>query len=195
MGNDDDRNAQTPVDVLDEAQDAPGRGGVQGGGGLVAQEHLGVAGQGPGNGDALLLPAGELHRIGVGLVGQAHQLQKLHGPLLCLDGGHPRDLHGEADIAQAGALHEQVKLLEDHADAPPLLPQGLGREGGHVLPVDEHASLGGTFQQVDAPHQGGLARAAHADDAVDGPVADGDIHMVQRGKGPLLGGKDLRQSF
>ena len=82
-------DAHAPVDVLDELEDAAGGGRVQGGGGLVAQQHLGVAGQGPGNGDALLLPAGELHRIGVGLVGQAHDVQILQGALPRLPLGTP----------------------------------------------------------------------------------------------------------
>ena len=56
-------------------------------GGLVAQEHLGVGGQGPRDGNPLFLPAGELGRVGVGLVGQAYDFQQLQGPFYLPHGG------------------------------------------------------------------------------------------------------------
>ena len=84
VGDDHHGDAQPLVDVLDQLQDVLGGLGVQGGGGLVAQQDLGVGGQGPGDGDALLLAAGELGRVGVRLVGQADDLQQLLGPLVGL---------------------------------------------------------------------------------------------------------------
>ena len=48
--------------------------GVQGGGGLVKEHHLGLHGQGPDDGDALLLAAGELVGIGIRLLFQPHPL-------------------------------------------------------------------------------------------------------------------------
>ena len=65
VGDDHHRNAQLGVQVLQKPQDGGGGGGVQGGGGLVAEEDLGVRGQGAGNGHPLLLSAGELAGIGV----------------------------------------------------------------------------------------------------------------------------------
>ncbi len=57
---------------------------VQGGGGLVKEHELGLHGQGPDNGDALLLAAGELVGIAVGLILQTHPAQQLHGLLVAL---------------------------------------------------------------------------------------------------------------
>ena len=56
--------------------------GVEGRGGLVEEHELGVHGQGPGDGHPLLLAAGELVGVVVDLVGQAHPLEELAGPLL-----------------------------------------------------------------------------------------------------------------
>ena len=195
VGNDHGGDAHAPVDVLDQPEDAAGGGGVQGGGGLVAQQHLGIGGQGAGDGDALLLAAGELGRVGVGLVGQAHDVQILQGALPRLPLGHPGDLHGEADVAQAGALHEQVELLEDHADGAALLPQLGGGQLHEILSVDDHLARCRALQQVDAAHQGGLARAAHAHDAEDVPVPDGQIDVVQGLKHAVGRGKGLGNVF
>ena len=57
MGDDDHGDVQLLVDVPDQLQYLPGGLGVQGTGGLVAQQNLGVGGQGTGNGHALLLAA------------------------------------------------------------------------------------------------------------------------------------------
>ena len=49
VGDDHHGDAQLGVEVLQKLQNGHGGGGVQGGGGLVAEEDLGVVGQGPGN--------------------------------------------------------------------------------------------------------------------------------------------------
>ena len=191
MGDNDDGDAQALVDVLDQPQDGAGGGGVQRAGGLVAQKHLGIGGQGPGDGDALLLAAGELGRIGIGLVGQPHDLQQLQGPAFGLGRASSGDLQGEADIFQAGALHQQIKLLEDHADTAALLPQLSGAEGGHIRPVDDHLPGAGPFQQVDAPHQRGLARAGHTHHAENVSVRNGQVDVLQGGKRSVRRGEGL----
>ena len=60
VGDDHHCDAQALVDVPDKAEDVTGGLGVQGGGGLVAQQDLGIGGQGPGDGHPLLLSPGEL---------------------------------------------------------------------------------------------------------------------------------------
>ena len=54
--------------------------GVERGQRLVQQQHLGLDGQGPGQRDPLLLPAGDLVRVAVRLLGQPDQLQHLQRP-------------------------------------------------------------------------------------------------------------------
>ena len=180
MGDDHHRDAQLLVDVLDEGQDGMGGVGVQRTGGLVAQQDLGVRCQCAGNGDALLLTAGQLCRVGVGLIRQAHHLQQLSGALFGICLLYTGQLHGEADVLQAAALHQQVELLEDHRDLPAALAQLGRRELFHLHAVNDHAALGGALQQVDAAHQRGFARARHADDAVNRTIRDGQVDVLQR---------------
>ena len=52
----DDGDAEAAVEVAQQFKDALGGGGVEGAGGLVAEQDLGVRGERPGDGDALLLP-------------------------------------------------------------------------------------------------------------------------------------------
>ena len=54
--------------VLDEFHGAEGVVGVEAGGGLVGEDEVGLAGDGAGDGDALLLADGEFLRRGVGAV-------------------------------------------------------------------------------------------------------------------------------
>src|SRR3546814_6254683 len=49
---------------------------VQGGGDVVEQQQLRLHRQAAGDGDPLLLPAGELARIGVGLAGEPDPLEQ-----------------------------------------------------------------------------------------------------------------------
>ena len=179
MGDDDHGDVELLVDVADQLQDLAGGLGVKGAGGLVAQQHLRLGGQGAGDGHTLLLAAGQLGGIGVRLVGQTHQLQKLTGALLRVGPLHPGDLHGEADVPQAGALHEQVEALEDHGDVPAGGPELGGGHGIQPLTVYDDLALGGALQQVDAAHQRAFARAGHTDDAVDVAVRDGEGHILQ----------------
>ena len=180
MGDDHHGDAQLLVDVLDEGQDGVGRVGVQRTGGLIAEQDFGVGGQRTGNGDALLLAAGELGRVGICLIGQAHHFQQLPGALFGIGLLHARKLHREADVLQAAALHQQIELLEDHGDVAAALTQGCGGQGLHRGAVDDDTALGGALQQIDAAHQRGFARARHTDDAVDGAIGDGQVDVLQR---------------
>ena len=93
---------------------------------------------------------------------------------------HPGDLQGEGDVAQDGTLLEEVEALENHADGLPQLQQFLAAEPGQAFAVHQHLALGGAFEQVDAAHQGALARAGQADDAENFTVVDGEIDVLQR---------------
>ena len=98
MRDDDDRDAELFVDVADQLKDLARRLGVERAGRFVAQQNLGVRRQRAGNGDALLLTAGELRGIGLRLVGQADRLQKLLRARSRLTAADPGKLHREADI-------------------------------------------------------------------------------------------------
>jgi len=60
MGDDDNGDAKPFVDVLEQGEDAFGCGRVQGAGCFIAQDDLGIVGQGPGDGNTLFLSPGKL---------------------------------------------------------------------------------------------------------------------------------------
>lgn len=175
---------QLPVQVAQQLKDGAGGLRVEGAGGLVGEQHLGVACEGAGDADALLLAAGELGGVGLGLVGEAdevEQLQRLAGPLV------PRrteDFEGQLDVVLDGPGGEQVEVLEDHADPAarpaqfPARPGSASGQGGEVVAVDAHGARGGAFQEVDAADERGLAGAGLADDAVHLAFADVQVDAV-----------------
>ena len=131
-------------------------GFVQNQDGRIFQEH-------PGDGDALLLPAGQLYapfaHIGVIPVGQlpdeAVGPRLLRGSLHLLPGGAGQAV-GNVFIDGAG---EHVHLLLHHAD---VLPQAALGQLGDVLTVDQDASAADVVKPGDQVAEGGLAAAAGA---------------------------------
>ena len=193
MGNDHHSNAQFPVDLLDQLQNSVGGIGVQRAGGFVTKQNLGIGSQRAGNGNTLFLAAGKLCRVCLGLVRQAYQFQQFPGTGLCLVFGYLGQFHREHDIAQAGTLHQQIELLKNHGNIPPGRTQFRGTEILHLATVDNNVALIGTFQHIDAAHQRGFTSARHADDAVDIPVPNGQVDIVEGDHRAPLGGKTFGQ--
>ena len=77
VGDQHDRNAKRFIQMLQEVQDGSCGLRVQCRCGLVAQQHIGIIGQCSRNGNALLLPAGQLAGIGVRLIANPHKLQQM----------------------------------------------------------------------------------------------------------------------
>ena len=163
VGDEQDGEPQLDVDLLEQAQDGSGGLGVEGRGGLVTQQYLGGRCQGAGDGDALLLAAGELGRIGVGTGFQPDQGQQLVDPGLDLRLAPARQLQREGDVGEHGAGGQQVEVLEDHADLAASLGQIPLAQGHEILTIDDDLALGGTLQQVDATNKGALAGTGGAD--------------------------------
>ena len=165
-------------------------GHVQGGGGLVGQQQLGVAGQGSGDNHPLLHAAGELMGIVPCPVGaDAHLGQNVHHALLGL--GLGAVLVPENDLRHlVPHSHDRVQgghgVLEDHGDlvAPDVLDLLL-LHGENVLSLIDDAAIldlsrlrhqpenaqgGGGFARAGLAHQAqGLAFLHGETDAVDGP--------------------------
>ena len=76
---DDDHGHAVLGERLHDVQHLADHLGVEGAGGLVEEHDLRVHAQGPDDGHTLLLAAGELLRIVVGLVLQPDAGQELHG--------------------------------------------------------------------------------------------------------------------
>ena len=77
VGDDDHRDPQFLVQLLQKREDGIGGGGVQSGGGLIAEKNLRVIRKGPCDRDSLFLSAGKLARIRIFLLCDINELQKL----------------------------------------------------------------------------------------------------------------------
>ena len=140
--------------IADDAQHLAGELGVQGARGLVEEQYVGVHGQGPGNGHALLLAARQIAGHHGLLVGQAHLRQQVAPAGQSLVLRHL--LHADecvGHVLQHRVVREQVEALEHQ----PVARLGLG-DGG---PIAVH---GAPFGVVGAHHQ----------------IAVGQIARVQR---------------
>ena len=173
-----DRDAERFIEVLEKVQDRLRCLRVERGGRLVAQKHLWVVGKGAGDGDALLLSAGELAGVGVRLVADADEFQERCDLLLDILLAQAAALERVGDVSGHRARRHQVEVLEDHADLLARRAQVLGRERRQVLSRDEDAAGAWPLQKVDASHERGLARAREADDPEDLARADGERHVA-----------------
>ena len=53
-------------------------------------------------------------------------------------------------------------------------------EIGHVYPVNQNLTRCGTFQHVDTTHQSAFSRTAHADNAKNVSVMNGQVYILER---------------
>ena len=151
--------------------------GVKGAGGLVEQDHVRVHGQRAGNGDALLLTAGQALGVGVGLVGQTYAGQQL----VCTgrDGLFILQLQqagGKFKVLFHGQVGEQVEVLEHHAH---LLAHGVDVRFVHLHAFKLDRAGGGGLQPVQAAQKGGLAAAGRADQANHVAAVDIKVDALQ----------------
>ena len=124
--------------------------GVQRRGRLVEEHDLGLHRQRPGDRDALLLTAGELGRVLVGLVGDADALEQLHGvlaPPAALTA--LRTLIGPSvTFSRMVLCANRLKRLEHHADVGAQLGQLLALLGQRLAVDGDRPRLDG-LQAVD----------------------------------------------
>jgi hypothetical protein len=151
---------------------------------LVEEHDLGLHGQGAGDRHALLLPAGQLGRVLVRLLGNAHPLQELHRHLLRRSRASLRTFRfgPEGDVLERGQVREQVERLEHHPD--------LAADGGDVADVvrqldavDDDLPALVLLEPVDRADEGRLAGARRAEDddhlARRQTICDGQVDAAQ----------------
>ena len=167
--------------VLDHAQHVADELGVERRGGLVEQHQLGLQRQRAGDPDPLLLTAGELVRVLIGLLRQPDLRQQ---PPRVLDRlGLRALLHDHRafdDVLQHRLVREQVVRLKHHAALRAEAGQrravdGAGEVDRHV-PDADHARIG-PVQGVERAQHRRLARARRPDHRGDGARGhvEGDV--------------------
>ena len=157
MGDQDHRVALA-VQFLQHPQHFPAGVAVQRAGGLVGQNHRRIAGQGPGDGGALLLAAGQLAGLVVELFAQPHLFQGGFGPAVPLRGGNAGVDQGDFHVLHQIQLGQKVVLLEDEAQHFVAdFGQLVGAHAAHIPAVQLVGALGGDVQTADDVHAGGFA--------------------------------------
>src|SRR5215217_2214831 len=164
--------------------------GVEVGGGLVEDDDGRVGQQQPGDGQALLLAAGQPvaalpdHRLPA--LGQAlDQVQDPGGATGVLDLLQGRVRPGVAQVGQDGVV-EQVRVLGDQPDRG---PQALQLQVAHVDPVDPDGAVADVVDPGDQHGGGRLAGARGADQGDQLARPDGEADVVQD---RLPGGRPAR---
>ena len=170
--------------------------GVEAGEGFVHQDEGGFGGEGAGEGDALLLAAGELVGVAGFVSGEADHSQGCGGEFAAAVFGD-----AESDIAGDGEVGEQGAFLEDHSDAAFF---GALVDAGAVHGAAGDADFAGVggVKAGDEAEGGGFAAAAGAEEAEDfarleaevdagdgGDRAEGFVNIPQlQGAGAGFGG-------
>ncbi len=161
------------VDVLQRVHHDLGVARVERGDGLVGQHDVGLLDQGAGDGDALLLAAGQglgalaghprhveafERRQGLGLLVVAPHLQERAGR---------RHVEGAAhhDVGQHVEAAGEIELLEDHGAAGAPGAQRPAAQRRDVGVAEQDAARGRIAEAIDHAQEGRLAGAGPADHA------------------------------
>ena len=161
--------------------------GVQRGRGLVAQQHIGVVGQCSGNGDALLLPAGELTGVGICFIRNAHKLQQTCY-LVCrffLAQSAATQRIGHISGNRTG--RHQIKMLKDHSNLLPCLPEFVRGQCRDLFSTHRDRARGGPLQKIDTPDKCGFSGSGKSDDPEN-------LTLIDR-QGNIAHGMDLLLSL
>lgn len=156
VGNQDQGGTAFAVEFEEQVADPLAGGAVEVAGGFVGEQHVRLRREGTGNGDPLLLAAGELARIVAQALAEADSLEQFSGALASV--GAAFQLQGQHHVLQRIEAVEQLERLEyeaymGRADARPLVLVEVA-EG---VPGETHLAAAGLVEpgeqaeQVDLP--------------------------------------------
>ena len=139
------------------------RGVVQGGSGFVQNQDGGILQKYPGDGQTLLLAAGEtdapLADLGIVAIRQGHHIVVDVGSLSCGDDLFLRGIQPSVEnVVPDTAVEEEYVLLDD----TDVLPERFQGQTGNVLAVDLNGAGGRTIEPGQQMADGGLAAAGGA---------------------------------
>jgi hypothetical protein len=164
--------------------------GVDVAGRFVGDEDLGLADDRPGDGDALLLAAGQSRRASAGPVSQPDPGEHLaHRPLdlgLALAG----DAQRQSDVVERRQVPDEAEVLEDDADPPAEAGQRVARRVRQLLAEQLDAAARRALRQVEELEQGCLAGARRAGEEIEAAAAQTKIEVAQN-----FGTRAVAQSY
>ena len=181
-----------PGDARDGFPDLLLRFHIHGSGCLVQDDDRRVSQNCPGDGDALLLSAGQAQSplADLRIISVRHEddvLMNIGGLCRFHDFLHGGLRHGVTDVFRDRAVEEE-RVLQDRRDVP---AQAFERHAADIVPVDQDIPGRRFVEAGDQLRQGGLADARRADDRqhFPGPADEGDI--LQHGNAVPIGKADM----
>ena len=177
VGDEDEGLVQLLLEALHLLLQGAAGHGVQGAEGLIHQDDRRGGGQCPEDADALLLSAGHLRGVLVGvlLIGHLHHGEHVADDLVALLLGVLQQLGHHADVLGHRHVGEQADLLDHIADVAAQLHLVLG---GDVLLVQIDLSCVGLDQTVYHLQCGGLTAAGGADEHGELPLLNFKTQIV-----------------
>ena len=139
--------------------------------GLVEQEDLRLAGDGPAEGHALPLAPGQRRRFALEERFDPEALRHLGDPIRDDPPVEPTHLEAEREVLAHRHVGIEGVVLEDHGDVAP-----LRRQVRHVLAIDEDAAATRGLDSGRDPQEGALAAARRTEQDDELPLGDLEIH-------------------
>ncbi len=159
VGDEDEGYADAVLEALELDLHRPAELGIQGGEGFVEEEDFRSADQGAGEGDALLLAAGELGRFACFKTREGDEVDGFGDAAGAFGFGDLLHLKAEGDVVGDIQVGKEGIALEDLVDVA-----FVGWEGGDVVVVEEDLAGGGVFEAGDEAEEGCFAAAGGAEE-------------------------------
>ncbi len=168
------------MQFFEDLHDLLAAGPVEGSGRFVGEDDVAAVHQGPGDGNPLLLPAGQLAGPMVEPVGHPQPPQQQRGmgpPTALVDTGIDRR---DLDIFKGGEGGEQMVALEDEAEVlPAQIGQVVRLQFPGFLAGYPIAAAARPVETADDIHQGRFAGTGRADDGDHFSGGDGQVNILQ----------------
>ena len=181
VGHEDERDPDLALDPLELDLHRLAQLQVEGGQRLVEEQGARQVDERPGQGDALLLAAGELGRPAGGELGQADDVEHLHRPAAGLGRRHLLGPQPERHVVEHRHVREQGVLLEDRVDVAL-----VRRHVGHVDALEHDPAARRQLEAGDHLEQRRLAAARRAEEREELAPGDREVGPVDGDERPEL---------
>ena len=164
--------------------------GIQGSQWFIKQQHAGAIDQPAGNRHPLRHTSGDLMRVSVDKILQAHQFDVLTHGVAFFSAAQHRVLQTYRDVLLHVEPREQAVILKHDAALQPRAGDGLA--------IDQDPPVIFLIEPQNQAQQRGLAAAAGADNADEFAGGDVELNVVQYlqlGRAARAGGKTLADVF
>src|ERR1043165_1171689 len=177
----DERRPRLAIELFEKVEDVRGRVLVEVRGRLVGEDELRLGDHGPGDGDALPLPARELVGALLRLRRESDVIEPAAHARVARAAAGVLQQQRVLDVLVRGEDGDEVEGLEDVAEA--IAARGgeaVQRDGGDVDTVDDDAAAARLVDAADGVEQRGLAAGGGAGEREDVAAIDVEADAVER---------------